>query len=125
MSSVIRQKGESQNGCFKKTKYVKFSEKRTFLETPVLRFAFLPYCRLSSGLRSNVSTIFPDLSLRFTIFTLRTLKFKKNSFWVLLANDDGLIRQLSNNRPIACGKFTLKSSDLVYMVLSSITFVCL
>ena len=30
-SSVIREKGESQNGCFKKTKHVKFSEKRTFL----------------------------------------------------------------------------------------------
>ena len=29
--SVMRQKGESQNGCFKKTKHVKFSEKRTFL----------------------------------------------------------------------------------------------
>ena len=26
-SSVIRQKGESQNECFKKTKHVKFSEK--------------------------------------------------------------------------------------------------
>ena len=25
--SVIRQKGESQNGCFKKTKHAKFSEK--------------------------------------------------------------------------------------------------
>ena len=31
ISSVIRQKGESQNGAFKKTKYDKFSEKRTFL----------------------------------------------------------------------------------------------
>ena len=30
-SSVIRQKGESQIECFKKTKHVKFSEKRTFL----------------------------------------------------------------------------------------------
>ena len=30
-SSVIRQKGESQNGCFKKTKDAKFSKKRTFL----------------------------------------------------------------------------------------------
>ena len=30
-SSVIRQKGETQNGCFKKTKHVKFSEKQTFL----------------------------------------------------------------------------------------------
>ena len=28
-SSVIRQKRESQNGCFKKTKHAKFSEKRT------------------------------------------------------------------------------------------------
>ena len=30
-SSVIRQKGESQNGCFKKRKHAKFSEKRRFL----------------------------------------------------------------------------------------------
>ena len=30
-SSVIRQKGESQNGCFNKTKHAKFSEKQTFL----------------------------------------------------------------------------------------------
>ena len=30
-SSVIRQKGESQNGCFKNTKHAKFSEKQTFL----------------------------------------------------------------------------------------------
>ena len=29
-SSVVRRKGESQNGCFKKTKHVEFSEKRTF-----------------------------------------------------------------------------------------------
>ena len=69
-SSVIRQKGESQNGCFTKTKHAKFPEKQTFLtprymcvsegkkcsffekfevlcfrETPVLRFALLPYYR--------------------------------------------------------------------------------
>ena len=71
ISSVIRQKGETQNGCFKKTRHATFSEKRTFFtpirtrtyvcvsggkkcsffgkfgvlcffETPVLRFAFLP-----------------------------------------------------------------------------------
>ena len=30
-SSIIRQKGESQNGCLKKTEHAKFSEKRTFL----------------------------------------------------------------------------------------------
>ena len=75
-ASVIRQKGESENGCYKKTKHVKFSEKRKFLtqwyahvcvrirgkkcsffgkfgvlcflETPVLRFALLPYYRRKS-----------------------------------------------------------------------------
>ena len=30
-SPVMRQKGESENRCFKKTKHAKFSEKRTFL----------------------------------------------------------------------------------------------
>ena len=29
--AIIRQKGESQNGCFKKTKHAKLSENRTFL----------------------------------------------------------------------------------------------
>ena len=29
-SSVRRQKGESQNGCFKKTKHARFSKKQTF-----------------------------------------------------------------------------------------------
>ena len=39
-TSVARQKGKSQNGCFKKTKHVKFSEKRTFLtpDTHYLRY---------------------------------------------------------------------------------------
>ena len=31
ITSVIRQKCESQNGSFKKTKHIKFPEKRTFL----------------------------------------------------------------------------------------------
>ena len=82
ISSVIRQKGESQNGCFKKTKCAKFSEKRafltlcshtyvcktggkkclffgkfgvlSFLETPVLRFVLLPYYwRYHSADRQN------------------------------------------------------------------------
>ena len=54
-SFAIRQMGESQNVCFKKAKHNKLSEKRTFLtpwyvvlfflETPVLRFALLPYYR--------------------------------------------------------------------------------
>ena len=49
-SSVTRQKGDSQNGCFKKAKHVKFFEKRKFdvlrfLEAPVLRLALLSYYR--------------------------------------------------------------------------------
>ena len=32
--SVIRQKGESQNGCFKKSKHAKFSEKKKMSYTP-------------------------------------------------------------------------------------------
>ena len=66
ISLVIMQKGESRNGCFKKTKHAKFSGKQTFLtpwyvsggkkclfsgkfgvlcflETPVLRSVLLPY----------------------------------------------------------------------------------
>ena len=31
ISSVIRQKRESQNGCFKKAKHAEISEKQTFL----------------------------------------------------------------------------------------------
>ena len=56
VSLVIRKKGESQNGCFKKTMHAKLSEKRTFL-TPwyahVLfrRFALLP-------------TVFPNEKMR-------------------------------------------------------------
>ena len=50
LSSVIRQKGESQNGCFKKTKHTKYSKKRTYLNPcyahitgfEILPFAFLP-----------------------------------------------------------------------------------
>ena len=41
-TSVVSQKGESQNGCFKKTKHVKFSQKRTFL-TPCFVFLKLPF----------------------------------------------------------------------------------
>ena len=59
-ASVIKQKGESQNGGNQKAKHAKFSEKRTFftscsffgkfgvlwfLVTSVLRFAFWPYYR--------------------------------------------------------------------------------
>ena len=59
-SLTIRQKDEPKNGCYKKTKYLKFSEKQIFLTTwyahtcfdvlcflvtPILRFALLAYYR--------------------------------------------------------------------------------
>ena len=37
-SSVTRQKGESQNGCFKKTKHATFSEKQTLSGGKNVRF---------------------------------------------------------------------------------------
>ena len=46
ISWVIRQKGESQNGCFKKAKHSKFSEKRTFLTSGMFTYACV------SGLRN-------------------------------------------------------------------------
>ena len=55
-SSVIRQKGESQNGCFKKTKHAKFSEKRTF-PTPwyiLLSPTSKPFFSASSGKTCSV-----------------------------------------------------------------------
>ena len=75
-SLVIRQKGKSQNECFKKAKHAKISGKKNFLppdthtcvkclffgnfgvlcflETPVLRFALLPYSRRTSGFQLNI-----------------------------------------------------------------------
>ena len=55
-SSVIRQKGESQNGCFKKTKHAKFSEKRTFLTSSHahvrerIRVLDSPFCLITDEL---------------------------------------------------------------------------
>ena len=40
--SVMRQKGESQNGCFKKTKHAKFSE-RTNISYPLIRARMCAY----------------------------------------------------------------------------------
>ena len=55
-SSVIRQKGESRTGCFKKTKHVKFSEKTNISEN-LTCFVFLkhlfwdsPFCFITDVL---------------------------------------------------------------------------
>ena len=96
---VIRQKGESQNGYFKKTKHAKFSESEhfsppdmltyvrvsggmkcsflgkfgvlCFLETPVLRFALLPYYRRSVIYAHKES--FSAWDKREVLFPLTTL----------------------------------------------------
>ena len=61
-SSVIRQKGESQNWCFKETKHAKFSEKRTFVT---------PWCaRTYQGVRN----------VRFSE-NLACFVFLKHPFW--------------------------------------------
>ena len=88
-SSVIRQKGESQNGCYKKTKHAKFSEKQTFLTpwyahvsvlfgvlcflvTPILKFALLPYYR------RNI--IWTTEARFFTVSIIKSNKIQTNIF---------------------------------------------
>ena len=100
--SVIRQKGESQNWCFRKTKHAKFSEKRTFFyplirayqgvkkcsffgkfgvlgfpETPVLRFALLPYYRQFTSRKFCNSTLFGNSFQRNFMSLLKLV----NWFW--------------------------------------------
>ena len=48
ITSVIKPKGESQNGCFEKTKHVKFSEKRRFLKESSFFGKFEVLCFLSN-----------------------------------------------------------------------------
>ena len=61
ISSVIRQKGEPQNGCYKKTKHAKFSEKLRFL-TPYA-YQGVKNFRFSE----NLACLFP-CNTRFEIF---------------------------------------------------------
>ena len=105
ISSVIRQKGESQNGCFKKNKARQFSGKRTFLnpcayqgvrnvrfldnlacsvfvETSVLRFTLLPYYRrfvvLSKVNRKTSLVSCKTLNLRLLLFQSHRIIFRSN-----------------------------------------------
>ena len=49
-SSVRRQKGESQDECFKKAKHAKISEKQTFLTSP-------PFCLITNEVVNLVGSI--------------------------------------------------------------------
>ena len=81
ISSVIRQKGESQNGCFKKTKHAKFSEKRLFL-TP-----WYPHVCVSGGKKCSFFGKFGLLCfletpiLRFTLFAYYRRFIKTCCLW--------------------------------------------
>ena len=84
--SVRGQKGESQNGCFKKAKHAKFSEKRTFL-TPNFpkKLIFLgPYQRVRNVCFSENLTCFV---------------FLKHPFWdspFCLITDDNILETLQS-----------------------------
>ena len=57
-SSVIRQKGESQNGCYKKTKHAKFSETNisySLIHTRACTYQGVRKVRLSENLRAFFS----------------------------------------------------------------------
>ena len=106
-SSVIRQKGESENGCFKKTKHAKFPEKQTFLtswyvvcvsggkkclffwkfgvlcflETPVLRFVLLPYYRLFNLFHFCIHTLHSALITYIVLSNIASIVFENNCIW--------------------------------------------
>ena len=75
-SSVIRQKGESQNRCFKKTKLAKFSEKRTFL---TLQYAHegVRIVLFSENFACFAFLLPPFWDLPFCLITNETLTFTK------------------------------------------------
>ena len=63
-SSVIREKGESQNGCNKKTKHAKFPKKKTNISYPLIRTCRCAYqgvmnVRFSKNLACFVSLLHP------------------------------------------------------------------
>ena len=85
-SSVIRQKGESQNGCFKKTKHAKclFFGKfgvLCFLEKPVLRFALLPYYRLFNLFHFCIHTLHSALITYVVLSNIASIVFENNCIW--------------------------------------------
>ena len=102
-SSVIRQKGESQNWCFKKTKGVKFSENEHFLPVKnvqfsenLARFVFLkhqfwdsPFCLITPEVTAVQHISILKLSKKSENMCVNNLKFqmvKKSNhrgyFWV-------------------------------------------
>ena len=80
--SHLRQKSESQNGCFKKTKDAKFSEKRTFL---TLWYAHLR--RLERLLKQDILAVELVSDLKELIHLSGTLKEKLKRFSQIFVYD--------------------------------------
>ena len=72
--SVIRQKGKSQNGCYKKTKHAKFYEKRTVRTVTNVH--------LSENLACFVFSLPPFWDLPFSLVTDNKLR-KKESYSII------------------------------------------
>ena len=73
--SHLRQKGDSQNECFKKTKDAKFSEKRTFLTT-----WYAHVRRLERLLKQDILAVELASDLKELIHLSGTLKEKLKRF---------------------------------------------
>ena len=81
----MRQKGKSQNGCFKKTKHAKFSEKRTF---PTPWYANIRTCAYQGASKVR----FSENLVRFVFLKQ---PFWDWSFW-LITDDLVRLRQISS-----------------------------
>ena len=90
-SMVMRQKGESQNICFKKTKHVKFSKKRTFLnpwyaQVRTCAYQAVKNVRFSENLGIGVKDVFRKIcvsggkNIRFSV-NFTCFVFLKHPFW--------------------------------------------
>ena len=75
ISSVMRQIGKSQNGCFKKTKHAKFSKKQTFL-TPWIAHDS-PICLITDDLHLKRPWGSDVISLRKMMTTGNIINFIK------------------------------------------------
>ena len=80
LSLVIRQKGESQNGCFKKTKQAKFSENRIFL-TPW-------HAHIRMPITGKTCSFFGKFGVLFSW----DIRFEIRPFALLLTNLEKLLR---------------------------------
>ena len=100
-SSVIRQKGESQNGYFKKTKHVKFCEKGTFLTPWYAHMRVLLYMHVITDDLCEVFSLALQTrsSSKFFVFWKRAVFFLVWNFSRNLFSSHKMVSQLffSNN----------------------------